>query len=204
MNSEEYLNDPCGASSLPFWKTKKVIIPEHIAVLREDLFCIADCDGIDEPYFKLMHNLKQIRQPKLITQFELIPCETLDFANHINECYAEESISLDELCAYYLRPVFDPNLWIAVRDATSNRIVATGIAELDSCIGEGILEWIQVSPDYRRRGLGKFLVSELLCRMKDKAKFVTVSGRMNNPDNPLALYLSCGFANPVIWHVVTK
>ena len=48
MKSEEYLNDPCRASSLPFWKTEKVIIPEHIAVLRDDLFRIADCDGIDE------------------------------------------------------------------------------------------------------------------------------------------------------------
>ena len=31
------------------------------------------------------------------------------------------------------------------------KTVATGIAELDTRIGEGILEWIQVSPKYRRR-----------------------------------------------------
>ena len=32
------------------------------------------------------------------------------------------------------------------------------LPELDREIGEGILEWIQVSGDYRRRGLGSYLV----------------------------------------------
>ena len=52
--------------------------------------------------------------------------------------------------------------------------------------------------------LGKYIVKELLYRMKDKAKFVTVSGKVNNPDNPYALYCACGFGNPVTWHVVRK
>ena len=32
--------------------------------------------------------------------------------------------------------------------------VALGIAELDQEVREGMLEWIQVLPSYRRRGLG--------------------------------------------------
>lgn len=43
---------------------------------------------------------------------------------------------------------------LAVRDDYKERIVATGIVELDREIGEGVLKWIQVSKDYRRRGLG--------------------------------------------------
>ena len=79
-----------------------------------------------------------------------------------------------------------------------------GIGEIDPRIGEGILEWIQVSPAYRRRGLGQVLVCRLLEHMRGKARFVTVSGRLNSPSQPLALYLSCGFQHPVIWHVLTR
>ena len=43
--------------------------------------------------------------------------------------------------------------------------MATGIAELDREIGEGVLEWIQVSKDYRRRELGSYLVCELLIKI---------------------------------------
>ena len=81
---------------------------------------------------------------------------------------------------------------------------ASGIAELDTDIKEGILEWIQVSPEYRGKGLGKFIVNELLWRMRDKADFVTVSGKVDNPTNPRELYKTCGFADEEIWHVLRK
>ena len=45
------------------------------------------------------------------------------------------------------------------------------------------------------------IFNELLSRMKDKVKFVTVSGRLNNKTNPLALYKNCGFINKQIWNV---
>ena len=84
------------------------------------------------------------------------------------------------------------------------KIVASGIAELDVEIKEGILEWIQVSPEYRGKGLGKFVVNELLWRMKDKVEFVTVSGKVDDFTNPRGLYIACGFTDEVIWHVMRK
>ena len=69
---------------------------------------------------------------------------------------------------------------------------------------EGVLEWIQVSPNYRGKGLGKFIVRELRWRMRDKAEFVTVSGRVDNPSHPDILYKRCGFSNEEIWHVLRK
>ena len=95
-------------------------------------------------------------------------------------------------------------LWLAVKDNLTEITVATGIAELDIRIGEGILEWIQVSPEYRHMELGTFVVNELLRRMKGNADFVTVSGKVNNKTNPLALYERCGFSEKVIWHVLSK
>jgi GNAT superfamily N-acetyltransferase len=200
MEKETYLADPCGASSLPFWKTEEIRIPEGMSVIREDRFDAERHTGADEPYFKLVHRLEEIPRAGLPAGFSAAACDTDEFARHIRACYAEEGVTAAELEAYRRRPVFDPDLWIAIRDG-GGRIAASGIAELDTRIGEGCLEWIQVSPEYRRRGLGRYIVCELLRRMKDRAAFATVSGRVNNGDNPLALYLSCGFGHPVIWHI---
>ena len=55
-----------------------------------------------------------------------------------------------------------------------------------------------------RYGLGKYVVSELLWRMKERATFVTVSGQCNNPTNPEVLYRKCGFTGSDVWHVLRK
>ena len=204
MNAEQYLADPCGASSLPYWKTEQFAVPEGSCVYRDDAFSVRPNEGADEPYFKLMHDLRQVQPAALPAGFRLVSAGVADFARQINSCYDAEGLSEAELLAYRRRQTYNPALWLAVTDAKSGALVATGIGELDARIGEGILEWIQVSYAYRRRGLGRFLVCELLRRMQGRAQFATVSGRANNPDMPFALYTACGFNNPVIWHVVRK
>ncbi|WP_026665708.1 GNAT family N-acetyltransferase [Butyrivibrio sp. FC2001] len=203
MNAKEYLADPCKASSLPFWKAETINIPEHMKVLRDDEFSNCKYDGFDDQYFRLIHDLKNLKEAVLPDSFELVQCEEKSFAEHINSCYEHEHMSIKEMLAYKSHPVYDPDLWVSVIESDSKKIVATGIAELDTRIGEGVLEWIQVSSDYRKLGLGKYIVCELLIRLENKADFVTVSGRVANKSNPYALYKSCGFVNPVIWHVVT-
>lgn len=87
----------------------------------------------------------------------------------------------------------------------TDEVVATGIAELDKEIGEDVvLEWIQVSEQHRGYGLGKYVVSELLWRMKENAKFATVSGQCNNLTNPEAMYRKCGFSGSDVWHVLKR
>ncbi len=202
LERELYIADPCRMYSLSFRKAKQIVPPPNITIYREDQFDRAQCRGTDTPYFKLVHHLGEISSPRLQNPFEIVQCSAEDFARHIDECYSEEGITAKELRAYQERSVFDPDLWLSVADTTNGRIVASGIAELDPGIREGTLEWIQVSPDYRRRGLGKYIVCELLQRFRGKADFVTVSGKMNHPDNPLALYRSCGFSDCVVWHII--
>ena len=202
MNAEQYLANPCGASSLPYWKTEHFVMPEGICVCRDDAFSTQSIEGPDEPYFKLMHDLRQVPRAALPAGFRLVSAELAEFARHINSCYETEGVTEAELLRCRQRPTFDPALWLAVADTGSGELAASAIGELDGRIGEGILEWIQVSPAYRRSGLGRFLVSELLQRMQGRAQFATVSGRVNNPDKPFALYTACGFQNPVIWHVI--
>ena len=203
MNREEYLTDPCRASSLPFWKTEQIAVPDQLSIVREDQMPAAPRDGTAEPYFKLCRRLERLPGPCLPDSFELSRCEFADYAAHIAACYVREGVTAKELAVCARRPVYDPSLWIAVRDQSSRRIVASCISDLDARIVEGILECIQVSPDYRGRGLGRFIVCELLRRMQGKAAFATVSGRLDSP-GALALYLSCGFENRVIWYVVTR
>ena len=205
MEKEFYLANPCKASSLPFWKTNLINIPDNMKiVLEEDMMGIGIQDSVDERYFKLIHQMNDIKKPVLDNKYELVCCEVLEYAKHIATCYSDVGISSEELVGYQTHAVYDWDLWIAVKERGRNEIIASGIAELDTDIREGILEWIQVSPEYRGKGLGKFVVRELLWRMKDKAEFVTVSGKVDNPTNPRELYMACGFFGEEIWHVMRK
>lgn len=89
-------------------------------------------------------------------------------------------------------------------DKISASVVGCGIAELDKELHEGIIEWIQVLPVHRGKGIGQLIVNELLKRMSPKAKFATVSGKVNNETEPDLLYRKCGFAGDDIWHILTK
>lgn len=205
MKKEEYLSEPCSASALPFWKERSVIVPEHMRVVRDDLFFSAMWkEYTDELYFKRIHHLKSVTHQKVPLGFRLIKGEIADYARHIAACYTLETISEEALAAYQKRPTYHANLWLALADDKTGHIAASGIAEVDREIGEGILEWIQVSPEYRKRGLGEYVVKELLYRMKDIAGFVTVSGRVGNPTKPEQLYEKCGFCGKVLWHVLVK
>lgn len=207
MNRGIYLADPCNVSSLPFWKTETVTIPDFLKIVRDNEYWQNRnkyAEYSDELYFKLIHRMQDLQKPILPDRFSTVEIGVADFARHIGECYADGGISEADLTEYKNHLVYNPALWLAVKDSLTGNIVATGIAELDPRIGEGILEWIQVSPKYRKQGLGTFVVNELLHRMKGKADFCTVSGKVNNKTNPLALYECCGFSEKVIWHVLSK
>ncbi len=205
LNKESYRVNPCRTASLPYWKAIQMSIPEHMRIIHDEDFA-PDILGsyADEPYFRLKNDLCRCAEPQLPDGFAVCEATCREYTEHINGCYADIGISESELQGYTQRKVYCQNLWLAVCDKATGKIVATGIAELDREIHEGVLEWIQVSPGYRGRGLGKFLVLELLRRMKPIADFVTVSGQCNNPTSPEQLYRKCGFEGTDVWHILTK
>lgn len=205
LTIEQYLADPCRVASIPYWKAKSIIIPDGMKILHQaEHNEIAWQQYVDEPYFRLLHDLQNLSKPQLPQGYTLYNAMMTEFAEHINSCYSGIGITEEELQSYTFRPVYDVALWLAVKDDRTNEIVATGIAELDREIGEGILEWIQVSQSHRRKGLGRYIVLELLWRMKNRANFATVSGQCNNPTNPEALYRKCGFTGNDVWHILRK
>lgn len=101
-------------------------------------------------------------------------------------------------------PVYCPDLWVLLKDRSTETYVGCGIADYDKDIGELIPEWIQILPQYRGRGYGYAIINYLLKKMQGKAKFATVSGQVNNPTNPEHLYRKCGFTGNDIWHILHK
>lgn len=212
LTREKCIASPTTAASLAFWKDESFTVPENMLIVGEEEYRHAlDWDknafeGFkDEPYFKLVFRMaeKRIEKPELPSGYALYDGSAKEFSAHIRLCYGGGP-SGREMEGYKAHPTHDPSLWLMLADEKTGDITASGIAELDRRIGEGILEWIQVSPAARRRGLGRFIVSELLWRMRDRAAFVTVSGMMNDALNPLALYKSCGFSEIAVWHILKK
>ena len=202
--SKTYLKNPTHASSLPYWKIDIVNPPEGIEIRGEGKFSLSSRYRVDEAYFKLIHHLENLQEPQLPEGYEIASLTSKEFAEHINSCFKDIGTSEEELEENKNLPVYDASYWLGIRDKKTNEVVATAIGELDKSIGEGVLEWVEVSEPHREKGLGHFLVNELLNRYKGRADFVIVSGRMNNPSRPVDLYTSCGFEDRYIWHVVAK
>ena len=205
MEKKEYLENPTGASALSFWKTCNFKTPAHIIVLNEIEFNSNLLEThTDQVYFKLVHCLDDVDKQYISDEFIFVKASTEDFVKHINSCYQEEGLTVSELEFYKKKSVYDEDLWICLYDKENDAIVATGIAEFDNDIKECYLDWIQVSEKYRGQGLAKAIVYELLRRLKEKASFVTVSGRVDNKTNPEKLYESCGFEDKVLWHILVE
>ena len=203
----EYLNNPCGTLSIPFWKAKNITIPPDMKILHDNDFDTEILsDYIDEKYFRLYHNLKEI--PKVITNdFEITAVTRKDIkaiVQIINDSYTDISVNKELIKSYIKTPVYNNSLWIMVKEKATGKYVGCGIADFDTEAKELILEWIQVLPQYRGKKIGQLIVSELLFRMKDVANFATVSGKVDNTTNPEALYRKCGFAGSDVWHILHK
>lgn len=203
---QSYLTDPCGTASIPYWKYKRVAVPQNMKIVHQremtdDLLL----DYSDEPYFRLYHDLKNIRQV-VVREAEIVPggASVSEFVQLINGSYTDLSVTAEQMDSYRHTPVYCPDLWILLKGRGTQTVLAGGIADYDRQIGELILEWIQVMPAYRGRGYGQLIVNTLLSKMRDTARFATVSGKMNDPANPERLYRKCGFAGTDIWHILTK
>jgi len=198
-----YLLNPCRFLSTAYWKKAYFPVPETMRIIHEvDL----DIDASDaKRYFRLIHYPQTQYDTDLSDDYEYrvvdISTELGLVTDVINRCYPGSTLAQGDILKWTQFPVFDNELWVFICEKHSNQPVALGIADFDKEINEGSLEWIQVLPEYRGRGLGAKIVSELLSRLRDKALFVTVSGEVDNPLNPESLYRKCGFIGDDIWYV---
>lgn len=210
LSLQSYLLDPCGAASIPYWKQKGLIVPENMEIVHErDYISERFRDYSDEPYFRLYHDLKAVRQEiagEIEGEVEIVSGiqDIGEFVRLINASYNDLRVTAEQLEGYRRTPVYCPDLWILLKEKVAGTVLAGGIADYDREAKELILEWIQVLPSHRGHGYGQVIVNSLLSKMQGIADFATVSGKVNNPTNPESLYRKCGFTGDDVWHVLTR
>ena len=202
---KEYLSDPCGTLSIPLWKWRQTVLPEGIKIVHQRDF-VSQGDYQDDPYFRLRHDLDSLKptQQDMCVIKKADERDILNIVSIINSSYLNIQVTQQQVQAWRQYPVYAPDLWLIAFDRKSGKPIGCGIADFDRDTKEGILEWIQVLPEYRGRGIGKLLVLQLLWRLQGKADFVTVSGSCLNEFNPEKLYRSCGFVGDDVWHILRK
>lgn len=203
VNKSEYLKNPCRMLSIPYWKMKSITIPDSIEIIHID-----DFNNQYESYnryFRIKHNLKKLVNIKH-TIFQIDLNNQIDeLIEMINNSYKNENIEInkDDILRFIKNPTYRPNLWIYIKE--DNRMVASGIGEYDEECNEGIIEWIQVLPDYRNKGYAQDIVNALLKEFKKmNTTFVTVSGNLDNITNPERLYRKCGFKGNDVWFICNR
>jgi GNAT superfamily N-acetyltransferase len=204
MTKEEYLVNPCAKLSIPYWKYLLFKKPQNIDIFHKNDYSQDDLYIHVEKYFRLIHYLEKPLKPHQSIFDIKIAQDMKDLILQINHSYSNERIivNIEDVERWINHPTYDQSLWIKV--IVDGHMIASGIAEYDENTKEGIIEWVQVLPEYRRQGYGRMIVEELLYRLSKKADFVTVSGRLNNNTNPKRLYESCGFEGSNIWCVCYK
>lgn len=207
VTPEAYKMKPCRVLSIPYWKNKHITIPPNMEIVHHDNFVSENFrEYRDEAYFRLYHSLEEIENIPL-NGVSIVTAKREDIptlVDIINQSYTDLSVTQEQLIGYTQTQVYAPNLWIMAVDTATSAVAGCAIADLDSQLREGIIEWVQVIPAYRRKGIGRLLVNELLRRMNDNANFATVSGKVNNATSPEKLYRKCGFVGSDIWHILTK
>lgn len=202
MNLTEYLSNPCGSLSIPYWKDKIIDIPSNVQIYHEKDFINIEAKYLKlDKYFRLIHRLEHIPIEDHKVQIVIQKNDIDELMNMINICYQKENIQVSkkDVEQWISRSVFDEDLWVKI--TINGEIIASGIAEFDFETKEGILEWIQVLPEYQGCGFGKLIVNALINRLSKIADFITVSGRLENISNPIKLYTDCGFEGNDIWYM---
>lgn len=182
----------------------------RFAILHEDYLSAIPAEGfaVQKAFFRLIHKNQPRPTVELPSGFFIAnveaDTESEEVAEFIGKCYDGLHPSTQCVQDWTRHPVFDRNSWIWVIDEEKDIPAGLGIAEVDLAVREASLEYIQVLPEYRKKGLGKCIVLELLVRLDGRVEFTTVSGEVVNRMNAESLYRRCGFSGNDAWWLLRR
>lgn len=126
--------------------------------------------------------------------------------------FAEASVDADAVARFIgdtarvddwrRHPVLAPGLWVWAMDGDTP--VGLVVGEFDAGMHEVSIEWVQVAPEYQKRGIGRALVCEVLRRLDTRAAFVTAAGEVEDRDNHGAFFRRCGFTGQDVWWLLGR
>lgn len=163
--------------------------------------------AVQRPYFRLVHTggiADTLCPPgfafeRLRPEFDVQAVVSL-----IHASYEDIRVSPEIVKAWMCHPVYNPDLWLWIVDLETHQKAGLGIAEQDPRVPEASLEWIQVLPSYRGKGVGEAIVMELVRRVSGSVAFTTVSGELTNVHQPERLYRRCGFTGEDVWWLLSN
>lgn len=199
-----------------YWTRERTELDLSEDYMRNIDFMLIHSDYIDnvpvetfeskKSYFRMKHSLKDVEQSQIPEGFSINDVdpetEADKVSTFIGECYENIHPSTETVESWSEKTVFDEESWIWIIDVERDKKAALGIAEFDERVSEISLEWIQVHPEYRVKGIGRILVNELLYRAQGKADFATVAGEYGTDNSPKSFYERCGFEGDDIWFVL--
>jgi len=173
--------------------------------IHDDYLSFAPVDAFTAwtPSFRLSHDNSSLHEINLDANFEIVDVnieEEADIvATFIRTCYEGMYVNQDEVMYWTRTPVYHSDLWVWIMDKEKGAPVALGMAGFDASVPEGFLDKIQVLPEYRRKGIGRATVYELLNRLHGRAAFVTASGEADSQSDPAGFLRQCGFQGSDTW-----
>ena len=202
-----------------YWRADRSLPQFSDDVWQRTTFALLHDDFIDavtpgalpsrEAYFRLQRHTVALPPDCALPQgFAFVDAqadtEAMHIVDFIAQCYDRIALTVDDVRGWSQLPVFVPDLAFWIVDESRGVPAALAVSHFDPRVPEVSLEWIQVHPAYRGRGLGKALVWATLRRAQGYAGLVTVSGAVANDHRPAALYWRCGFRGDDVWWVLRR
>lgn len=206
VSLQDYLADPCGTLSIPYWKAKRISVPPGMDIVHHSRFCPQMTQGRSHSsFFRLIHRLGAVprfEHPPGVALAQISPEQAGEIAALINRCYRHSGIRVtqEEVRGWTGSPACRPELWLGA--FAEGALIGSVIGEFDPEAGEGVIEWLQVLPECRGRGIAAALMARTLETMGGFAGFATVSGARENPTRPERVYRACGFEGDDVWHIL--
>jgi GNAT superfamily N-acetyltransferase len=182
---------------------------QQSAVIHQDFLDPPTVAGFSTvtSYYRLIHHGNFVSAAALPDGYRFAgvvdsPEDVQAFITHIAQ--GDPSGPLAGLQDWLNNPTFVPDLWLWVVSEATDQPVGLGIGEIDPEHREAVLRWVQVMPGSQGQGIGRVIVHELLTRIGDRAEFTTVSGPVEDRNNPGAFFRQCGFTGDDVWWVLQR